>query len=121
MSLQHTQDKLMAYCGLNCGKCSAYIATQNNDKEGLAKTAAQWSERFKVKIKPADVICDGCATSGKRKASYCAMCEIRICCVEKGKKNCALCGEYICEKLGKFFKQAPEAKENLERVIEKKS
>lgn len=108
--------KLIAYCGLDCGKCPAYIATQKNDKKGLAKTAAQWAEQFKVSVKPEDVVCDGCATPSDKKASYCSMCEIRACCLEKGKENCALCGEYICEKLEKFFKEAPQAKENLEKI-----
>lgn len=119
MSLQQAQDKLIAYCGLDCSVCSAFIATQKNDKEGLAKTAARWSERFKVKIKPEDVVCNGCVTEDGRKASYCAMCEVRICCTGKGKANCALCEEYSCEKLEKFFKDAPEAKENLEKFRER--
>jgi len=108
--------KLIAYCGLDCAQCPAYIATQKNDKEGLAKTAAQWSKQFKVTVKPEGVICDGCTSPSNRKISHCAICEIRTCCVGKGKENCAFCTEYICEKLEKFFKEAPQAKENLEKI-----
>lgn len=111
--------KLIAYCGLDCVQCPAYIATQKNDKEGLAKTAAQWSKQFKATVKPEEVICDGCASPSNRKASYCAICEIRTCCVGKGKENCALCEEYICEKLGKLLKDWPGAKENLEKIKKK--
>jgi hypothetical protein len=31
--------KIQAYCGLDCGECEAYIATQINDRAGLEKTA----------------------------------------------------------------------------------
>jgi len=112
--------ELIAYCGLDCSQCPAYIATQKDDKKGLAKTAAAWSKQFGIKIKPEEVVCDGCATPSKQKSSYCAMCEIRLCCIGKGKDNCALCEEYICKKLEKFFKEAPEAKKGLEKIRKKK-
>jgi len=109
-------EKLIAYCGIDCKRCPAYIATQRNDKEGLAKIAAEWSARFKTKIKPEDIVCDGCAAPSSRKASYCNICEIRLCCIGRGYENCAACEEYVCEKLENFFKEAPEAKENLEKI-----
>jgi len=114
-------EKLIAYCGLDCGKCPAFIATQKDDKEGLAKTAAQWAEQFKVEVKPEDVVCDGCITPSPKKASYCNMCEIRSCCVEKELENCALCSEYACEKLTEFFEHAPEAEEGLKEQRKAKS
>jgi thiamine biosynthesis protein ThiC len=109
-------EKLIACCGLDCGQCPAYIATQKDDQEGLAKTAAQWTEQFKVEVKPEDVICDGCTTPSPKKASYCNMCEIRSCCIGKELENCAICSDYACEKLEKFFKHAPKAREGLEKI-----
>ena len=35
-------DKIIAYCGLVCSDCSAYVATQANDQEALERVAAQW-------------------------------------------------------------------------------
>ena len=35
---------LVAFCGLNCAKCDAYIATKNNDDALREKTAKMWSE-----------------------------------------------------------------------------
>ena len=113
-------EKLIAYCGLDCCQCPAYIATQKDDQEGLAKTAAQWAEKFKVEVKPKDVICDGCATPSPRKASYCNICEVRLCCIGKAVDTCASCAEYICGKLKEVFKQAPQAKENLEKIRNQK-
>lgn len=109
-------EKLIACCGLDCIVCPAYIATQKDDKEGLAKTAKQWTEQFGTDVRPKDVVCDGCNTPSPKKASYCNICEIRLCCIGKDLENCAACSEYICEKLEKFFKEAPAAKEGLEEV-----
>jgi len=109
-------EKLIAYCGLDCCQCPAYIATRKGDQAGLAKTAAKWSQQFNMEIKPEDVICDGCTTPSPKKSSYCNMCEIRTCCIGKELENCAACSEYACEKLVKFFEHAPEAKEGLEKI-----
>ena len=36
--------KLIAYCGLDCEKCDAYIATQNDDQALRKKTAELWTQ-----------------------------------------------------------------------------
>ena len=41
---------MIAYCGLNCEKCDAFIATQNNDNALREKTAKLWSELNNVLI-----------------------------------------------------------------------
>ncbi|MBN1875577.1 MAG: DUF3795 domain-containing protein, partial [Anaerolineae bacterium] len=35
-------DKIIAYCGLNCAECPAYLATQANDMEALEHVAEEW-------------------------------------------------------------------------------
>ncbi len=40
----HTQKEMIAYCGLDCGKCDAYLATINDDQELREKTAKLWAE-----------------------------------------------------------------------------
>ena len=37
-------DKMIAYCGLDCEKCDAHIATVNNDDALREKTAKLWAE-----------------------------------------------------------------------------
>lgn len=39
-------DKMIAYCGLVCTNCPAYVATQADDRDALEKVAAQWREQF---------------------------------------------------------------------------
>ena len=34
---------LIAYCGLDCGKCDAYLATVNDDQALREKTAKLWA------------------------------------------------------------------------------
>ena len=36
--------KMIAYCGLDCEKCDAYIATVRDDQALREKTAKAWSE-----------------------------------------------------------------------------
>jgi hypothetical protein len=89
-------EKMIAFCGLTCSECPAYIATQREDDDERRKVAEMWSKEFKVELKPEDINCDGC--------------------LDKKIKNCAYCDEYACEKLTDFFKVAPEAKNNLDEV-----
>ena len=35
---------MIAYCGIDCSKCDAYIATITNDSELKTKTAKDWSK-----------------------------------------------------------------------------
>lgn len=109
-------EKMIAFCGLICTECPAFIATQNNDEEGRIKVADTWSKQFNMEIKPENVICDGCLAFDKRLCGYCRICEIRKCALEKKVQNCAYCNEYMCEGISEFFNYAPEAKQVLEEI-----
>ena len=104
---------LMAYCGLSCRECPAYIAKRTDDKALRVKTANQWSGPG-FSVSPEDVACDGCAAaSGWFK--FCADCEVRTCAASRGIATCAECDEYSCEKLEKLFTiVGPEARATLD-------
>jgi hypothetical protein len=110
------EKKMIAYCGITCSECPAYIATQKNDDALRAETAKKWSEMFKAEIKPADINCDGCPTESPRLFNYCSVCEIRKCAREKKVASCAACPEYSCKKLDDFLAQVPEARAALEAL-----
>lgn len=110
------ENNMLAYCGIDCSKCDAYIATQKNDDTLRAETAKKWSEAFKIEMKPESINCDGCPSNSKRLISHCAVCEIRKCAREKKVKTCASCPEYSCEKLDKFLSQNSEARKTLESL-----
>jgi hypothetical protein len=113
-------DKIIAYCGLNCSGCPAYVATQSGDPAELERVAAEWREAFNMAdITAESVICDGClasAADGGRLSGYCATCAIRACAVERGVVNCAHCAGYPCDNLTGFWVHAPEAQATLEQI-----
>ncbi len=110
-------DKMIAFCGLTCTECPAFVATQKDDDGERKKVAKIWSKEYKSEIKPEDINCDGClAEEEGRVFNYCKVCEIRKCGQEKEVENCAYCDDYACDKLSDFFKMAPAAKTALEEI-----
>lgn len=109
-------EKMIAFCGLSCTDCPAFIATQKDDDEKRKKVAEMWSEEHKTSLKPEDINCDGCMVDSEKLFGYCKVCEIRKCGKEKKVENCAFCEDYACDKLTKFFKMAPEAKGTLDDI-----
>ncbi len=109
-------DNMIAYCGIDCAKCPAYVAKKTNDNELRQKTAVEWSKMFGAEFKAEQINCDGCSIAGQH-IVYCdQMCEIRKCAREKQVSTCAVCGDYGCEKLESFIKNVPEARTNLEKL-----
>lgn len=106
---------MIAYCGLVCTDCPAYLATQAGDQEKAQATAELWSKQYDATIVVDDVWCDGCIVGGK-KCSHCSECEIRACGQDRAVENCAHCEEYPCDRLVGFFKMVPEAQTTLERI-----
>jgi hypothetical protein len=110
-------DKIIAYCGLVCTDCPAYVATQAEDRAALERVAAQWRKEYNAPNSTVEsVICDGCLGSNGRHCSHCFECEIRACGMERGVLNCAHCADYACEKLASFFGLVPMAKANLDGI-----
>ncbi len=52
----------IAYCGLDCEKCEARLATINNDNELRTKVADKWSKLNNITITPEMINCEGCKT-----------------------------------------------------------
>jgi len=109
-------DRMIAYCGLTCTGCPAYIAARDDNDELRKKTAEEWSKAYGAELKPGDINCDGCIATGGRHIGYCAVCEIRKCGMERGVENCAHCADYACEKLEVFLNQVPAARATLEDI-----
>jgi hypothetical protein len=110
-------DKIIAYCGLVCSDCPAYIATQADDPAALEQVAARWREEFNAPDMTVEsIICDGCLGTEGRKCSHCFECDIRACCMERGVVNCAYCDDYGCEKIERFFGFVPDAKARLDGI-----
>jgi len=104
--------QIIAYCGLRCHECGAYLATQENNTAKLKALALEW---YGLEDNATDCICDGCNTSG-RKNAHCSECEVRTCALDHQVVNCAYCPDYGCAKLVDLLQYLPSARENLEQI-----
>jgi hypothetical protein len=111
-------NQLIAFCGLDCAKCEAYIATQANDEAAKERVAAKWRVEYNAPdTTVASVTCDGCVAVNGRLGGYCPHCPIRACGVGRGLANCAHCADYAtCDKLLGFFKSVPDARVTLDGI-----
>ncbi len=112
-----TQEELISFCGINCLECPAYIAKRTDDMELREKTAQAWSGP-EFSVKPEQINCDGCITHGKELFVHCNSCNVRICGLEKGVKNCAYCNDFSCETLEGLWDmlKLEDPKERLENI-----
>lgn len=107
---------MISYCGADCSKCEAYLATQENSDRKRKEVAAKWTVQYSTDITPGQINCHGCKSDGTKFFFTENVCEIRACNIEKGTANCAVCAEYKCEKLKKFIASAPPVGEALEAL-----
>lgn len=109
---------LIAYCGLDCEKCDARIATVNDDHALREATARLWAEANEAPITPEMIDCLGCRVEGV-KTPYCdSMCEIRQCAMSKGVATCGDCEAMdSCEPLGYVFANSEDALDNLKNML----
>ena len=106
-------EKLIAYCGLDCAGCDAYIAMQNDDQALREKTAAEWTVAHSFNFTPDMINCTSCKGDGVQ-IGHCSECEIRKCAAGKGVENCGACDEFTtCKIINDFIAQVPFVKDNL--------
>ena len=106
----------IAFCGLSCDECGAYIATVNDDDARRAEVAATWSKEYGADIEPSGINCLGCHSTGEPIFAHCRVCEIRLCGLERGIDNCAHCDDYACEKLAEFLEMVPACRKTLDAI-----
>ncbi len=109
--------KLQGFCGLDCGECEAYLATQASDGGGLKKVAEKWSAQYGCKdLTPDMCVCDGCSSGKRLSSAHAATCAVRLCASSRGVQTCAHCPDYCCDTLKGFFTFAPILKDKLEAI-----
>ena len=107
-------DKYIAYCGLDCRKCEAWIATQNNDDELRKKVAKEWSIWNHTEITPEMINCDGCRLDGKKTPFCDSLCPIKNCASNMKMNTCGRCSHlYDCDKLKMITDHDDNAINNL--------
>lgn len=109
-------DDLIAYCGLNCAVCDAYLATLHNDQALRERTAKLWAELNNAPILPEHINCQGCRTEGVKTVFCDHLCGIRQCALKRGAATCGSCPELeACPTVGTILSNRPEALENLKK------
>lgn len=110
--------KMIAYCGLVCTNCPAFLATKNDDDTARKKTAKMYAKLYGFNLKPEEINCDGCLTIGGRKTPYCQDCDIRSCCSKKGFENCVRCTEHQrCKKVKSLHQLSFKARTCFEELM----
>lgn len=105
---------MIAYCGLDCEKCDAYLATINDDQALREQTAKLWSELNHAPILPEHINCQGCRVDGVKTVFCESLCGIRQCALQKGVTTCGECPEMEnCQRVGMILSNNPAALENL--------
>lgn len=107
--------EMIAYCGLDCSKCDAFIATQAGNIAQKEKIAERWSRELNMEFTSEDITCDGCKS--ERLSRWCQnVCKVRPCAVGNGVSTCANCNAYACENLNEILSDEPEAKAVLDEI-----
>ena len=97
---------MIGYCGLDCEKCDAYLATINDDQA--------LRELNNAPILPEHINCEGCRANGAKTVFCEHMCEIRKCALKKRVSTCGDCPELeTCPTIGEILENNPSALENL--------
>lgn len=108
--------EILAFCGLTCTECPAYLATQNDNDEERRGVAETWSQQYNSDIKPEDINCDGCLPGHTQYFHHCSECDIRACGVAREVENCAYCDDYLCDRLERFLGLVPAAQTRLDSI-----
>lgn len=112
-------ENLVAVCGLYCGACPMYLATQDPDEQKRKELIQRFSSDPR-KLTWEDIQCDGCLGNGHL-ASFCRNEAIRLC--PRSKSNvtyCSDCPDFPCERISKFNNDGmlhhAEVLENLRQI-----
>ena len=109
-------ERMIAYCGIVCTDCDAYIATQAEDTEALERMAREASEQLNVEMTVADAMCDGCKSTTGRQIGYCHECSIRTCATQMHVETCAHCASFACDKVEGFSKPGTPHRATLDQI-----
>ena len=87
-------EERIGYCGYNCHLCAA----RSDDPAVRQRLVDGWRKIFGHENYTAEnVRCDGCRSDGRLADKQC---KARPCAIERGVTSCALCDDFICDKVG---------------------
>ena len=89
--------EILARCGYRCDLCLAYRPNVVANPSNQQVLSDAWFKYFGFRLRPADILCDGCMTENPRLIDQ--RCPVRPCVIHRKLDNCAQCEQYVCEKL----------------------
>ncbi|MBW2322735.1 MAG: DUF3795 domain-containing protein [Deltaproteobacteria bacterium] len=99
--------ELLAPCGLYCGVCGVYIATNDENQKFKERLSTVYN------LPPDQIKCQGCLSD--ERFVYCRVCSIRTCALEKKYEGCHQCHDFPCELIDAF--PLPVGKKVIFRTI----
>lgn len=109
-------NKFIAYCGLDCEKCEARIATINNDDNLREKVSKKWTEMNGIEITKDMINCEGCRMDGVKTPFCDNLCEIKKCASCNKLETCGSCEKLMtCDKVKMIIESNKEALDNLKK------
>ena len=109
------ENAILTRCGYRCDQCLAYapnVAREDRRQE----LSDGWQALFGFRIEPEQIVCEGCVSSADP-VLIDKNCPVRPCAAGRKIDNCALCGEFICEKLESRIVRREEIEKRLSRVV----
>ncbi|MBI5524391.1 MAG: DUF3795 domain-containing protein [Desulfarculus sp.] len=108
-------EKLLAPCGLFCGVCAVYQATQNGDQRLKERLLEAYRGQLPGggAMTMEDINCQGCL-SGQTFA-YCRHCPVRACTRDQGLEGCHQCPRFPCLFIDSF--PQPLGKKTILRAV----
>ena len=97
----------LAPCGLYCGVCGIMIAHRDNNQKFKERLSTVYGTAVE------DIQCEGCLSS--RPFTYCRVCPIKSCNVERGYEGCHQCDDFPCDHINNFL--MPVGKKVMLRAI----
>jgi len=90
-------NEILTRCGYRCDLCLAYKENIIKD-DNRALLSDGWYKYFGFRIKPEDILCDGCLKDECENVKLMDnTCPIRPCVKDKKYDNCSQCDQFICD------------------------
>ena len=106
--------EMIGYCGLDCEKCDAYLATIHGDQALRGKAAALWAKLNDTRLARTHHLRR--VASGIKTVFCQNLCNIRQCALKKGASTCGDCPDFKnCPSIGAIIANHPSVLENLKR------
>ena len=108
-------EQILSLCGMRCDLCIAYQPNMEEPPENRQMLSDGWHRYFGFRLPPEDINCDGCFPDGKPTLD--SGCEVKPCVTERKLENCAVCEEYVCEKLSSRLVSFEAIQEKFDQPI----